>query len=883
MATDYPRDKASSWTKLHPTLDRLYNKVWGKERLLGCCRWLHWFFKYLLPTFEKVIVEEQFNFRDPNIQNLLLKDFRSEVADALREEWNQDTTNTHKWKKFKLSGFRAVNVCFWFPVSQSHLLSALWQAWVAAHKSRARRRFSHCVSSPWYQRFKGACKKISLFCPFIQAVPFLGVEPFAQISICCGKNRKTTCCGFVEMFSKHPSTGNVCVPLDPSTIDHFQLSSVPKLAAIMAQVKPWIWFSHFFLLRFFLFVFSLMLVAPLTWILAFRNFVVCFWILWKLQIAANVSRRNSSDKTQIWIFDEIELFFDEFESIVLLVLIFDETEPFFHLCLFSDSIASFSEHVERRRYKPTNWSTNEKAKTRHTFFHSPVRTIEMVSPPQTDFWQQKARRIERRVCVAKPCAKQFRVPAPAAHWAMSPLPFSAFRQSHRRELRQPRAMKPSHIPDTRTKREQPPVWRKENDTISDIDRSTPANRALRQHVRNNTKNHTSQNNKNNNSSIRILLLSTFAFEANVVVSFFRDHVALRSKSSNSLQNESEPTNEQKQCQIVTFSSCSVSRFRRTSKTSLSTFSHMSRACNQYIKKKKNKPKPLSISPFPANWHHRPQDCTIWCCGKFWRNLPETRQRTNSAICRRARAPASPTPDPKQNRGSQETLETQEWKKKQNKTWKNLRDHLFWIDGIVEGTKSTRVQNSIANVAQNLLNMRAEAWNQTLLTSFHSKIASASNSFGAFGADGGGAAICGATTAFSTGRSRSNTPPRSATHIQHKFNHDGLCLLSHQIPNPTPRQSLSLHFPCQTCDRWQMHIETRKTTPMRSHSTHSEELPQNLPISPNWQIPAPKWAHRLAIAPTRTRTAIESNLTRFRTTHSHRPSNLQQTNEFEETS
>ena len=37
-------------------------------------------------------------------------------------------------------------------------------------------------------------------------------------------------------FAQHPSTGNVCVPLDPTTVDSFQLSQVPKLAAIMAQL-----------------------------------------------------------------------------------------------------------------------------------------------------------------------------------------------------------------------------------------------------------------------------------------------------------------------------------------------------------------------------------------------------------------------------------------------------------------------------------------------------------------------------------------------------------------------------------------------------------------------------------------------------------------------
>ncbi len=39
-----------------------------------------------------------------------------------------------------------------------------------------------------------------------------------------------------DELRQHPSTGNVCVPLDPAAVDSFQLAQVPKLAAIMAQL-----------------------------------------------------------------------------------------------------------------------------------------------------------------------------------------------------------------------------------------------------------------------------------------------------------------------------------------------------------------------------------------------------------------------------------------------------------------------------------------------------------------------------------------------------------------------------------------------------------------------------------------------------------------------
>lgn len=37
-------------------------------------------------------------------------------------------------------------------------------------------------------------------------------------------------------FVVHPSTGNVCVPINPATIEQFDLARVPKLATIMAQL-----------------------------------------------------------------------------------------------------------------------------------------------------------------------------------------------------------------------------------------------------------------------------------------------------------------------------------------------------------------------------------------------------------------------------------------------------------------------------------------------------------------------------------------------------------------------------------------------------------------------------------------------------------------------
>ncbi len=104
---------------------RFFLKVWKRNSLC-----LNQVLQHLLPTFEKVIVEEQFDFNDPAIQvsrkgkeedsmfdspffvqAVLLKDMNSAVADALREEWKQDTTNTHKWKKFKY-GYKKREILF---------------------------------------------------------------------------------------------------------------------------------------------------------------------------------------------------------------------------------------------------------------------------------------------------------------------------------------------------------------------------------------------------------------------------------------------------------------------------------------------------------------------------------------------------------------------------------------------------------------------------------------------------------------------------------------------------------------------------------------------------------------------------------------------------
>lgn len=77
--------------------------------------------KYLLPTFERIIVEEQIDFRNPEVQNVFLKDVPEDVATALRDEWSNETTNSYKWKKFKVTMVSAcfpqgVENAFWFVV-----------------------------------------------------------------------------------------------------------------------------------------------------------------------------------------------------------------------------------------------------------------------------------------------------------------------------------------------------------------------------------------------------------------------------------------------------------------------------------------------------------------------------------------------------------------------------------------------------------------------------------------------------------------------------------------------------------------------------------------------------------------------------------------------
>ena len=128
---EYPRDKSSNWSRLHPSLDRVYNKV-SLWRLRSCVSPPLLSPQYLLPLFEKVIVEEQIDFNSPTIQvcscvcvfscvcvcvcvgavltlqAVLLKDVPEDVAAALRDEWRNDTTNSYKWKKFKYTCY----LCF---------------------------------------------------------------------------------------------------------------------------------------------------------------------------------------------------------------------------------------------------------------------------------------------------------------------------------------------------------------------------------------------------------------------------------------------------------------------------------------------------------------------------------------------------------------------------------------------------------------------------------------------------------------------------------------------------------------------------------------------------------------------------------------------------
>lgn len=161
---DYQRDKSSNWTRLHPSLDRIYNK-------------------FLLPIFEKVIVEEQVDFSKPAIQDVFLKDVPDEVAAALRDEWAKDTANSYKWKKFKYT----MLVCF---------------------KDQSITRTN----------------------PVLDVV-FRYCFPRLDINVSKGLNHLLK-----SPFVVHPSTGNVCVPIDPAKVDMFQLDQVPKLAHIMAQL-----------------------------------------------------------------------------------------------------------------------------------------------------------------------------------------------------------------------------------------------------------------------------------------------------------------------------------------------------------------------------------------------------------------------------------------------------------------------------------------------------------------------------------------------------------------------------------------------------------------------------------------------------------------------
>ena len=162
---DYARDKSSNWTRLHPSLDRIYNSI-------------------LLPTFEKVIVEEQIDFSNESHQETLLKDVPLNVADALREEWaKSDTANSYKWKKFKFT---------------------------------------------MLQCFKDGLIRNSN--PILDVV-FRYCYPRLDINVSKGINHLLK-----SPFVVHPSTGNVCVPIDPDFVDDFLLKKVPKLGSIMAQL-----------------------------------------------------------------------------------------------------------------------------------------------------------------------------------------------------------------------------------------------------------------------------------------------------------------------------------------------------------------------------------------------------------------------------------------------------------------------------------------------------------------------------------------------------------------------------------------------------------------------------------------------------------------------
>lgn len=160
----YERDKASQFSALHPSLDRVYNK-------------------HMLPCFERLIVEDQVRFDDAAVQQLLLKDVPPDVCEALRDEWAKDTTASHKWKIFKAT----MVTCF--------------------EQERIRK------------------------CNPVLDVVFRYVYPRLDINVSKSLNHLLK-----SPFVVHPSTGNVCVPINPKTIESFDLARVPKLSSIMAQL-----------------------------------------------------------------------------------------------------------------------------------------------------------------------------------------------------------------------------------------------------------------------------------------------------------------------------------------------------------------------------------------------------------------------------------------------------------------------------------------------------------------------------------------------------------------------------------------------------------------------------------------------------------------------
>lgn len=161
----YKRDPSSQWSVLHPSLDRVYNK-------------------FMLDTFERLMVEDHVKFEDAGVQAVLLQHIPPEVAEPLKEAWaNKDTVAAFKWKQFKAS---------------------------------------------MIESFKDG--RITQHNPILDVV-FRYCYPRLDINVSKGLNHLLK-----SPFVVHPSTGNVCVPLDPKTIDRFELAKVPKLANIMAQL-----------------------------------------------------------------------------------------------------------------------------------------------------------------------------------------------------------------------------------------------------------------------------------------------------------------------------------------------------------------------------------------------------------------------------------------------------------------------------------------------------------------------------------------------------------------------------------------------------------------------------------------------------------------------